>query len=133
VIVDEGFCTRAQLLTLAENPARWIANLRVSKLAGLRRSLELARAAQQAGIDAIVGAQVGETSILTRAALALHAGLFRPALDQEGAFGTRLLRDDLVETPLMFSDGGWIDSPRLPEILRDGLGLAIVHDRVQPL
>ena len=64
---------------------------------------------------------------------ALHAGLFRPALDPEGAFGTRLLRDDLVETPLMFSDGGWIDSPRLPEILRDGLGLAIVHDRVQPL
>ena len=55
------------------------------------------------GIGIIVGAQVGETSILTRASLAVmneHAAI--TLIAAEGAFGTLLLEHDLTEPCLMF-------------------------------
>ena len=61
----------------ATAPARWLINLRVSKMGGLLRSLAVVDAARAAGIGLIVGAQVGETSLLTRAALTVAA---RPAI-----------------------------------------------------
>ncbi|MBT6204715.1 MAG: hypothetical protein HOI34_13605 [Rhodospirillaceae bacterium] len=132
IILDESLYSRRQLDALSVCPERWIVNLRVSKLGGLIRALEVAGAAQAAGIEVIVGAQIGETSVLTRAALALHAGLDQPAVEQEGAFGTRLLGTDLVDRPLMFADGGWIDTAKLPELQRPGLGLAVRADRLEP-
>ncbi len=53
----------------------------------------------------IVGAHVGETGILTRAALTLAQGAGDALIAQEGAFGTHLLSRDLCEPPLMFGDG----------------------------
>ncbi len=54
----------------------------------------------------IVGAQVGETSILTRAALTLASGYRTSLIAQEGAFGTHLLERDVIDPPLMFGVGG---------------------------
>jgi len=106
VIVDESFLRIGQLDELAADPGRWILNLRVSKLGGLLRSLAIVKAARAAGLKVIIGAQVGETSLLTRAALAL-AGQSRDILvAQEGAFGTRLLKEDIYRDSLMFGAGG---------------------------
>ena len=98
----------------------WIINLRVSKMGGILRSLQVLRAAASHHIPVIVGAQVGETSILTRAGLCIaHAGA-EAVLAREGAFGTLLLTADLAEPPLMFGRAGALQSE---VVSRSGLGL----------
>src|SRR5437667_398413 len=75
---------------------------------GLPRSLEVIAAARRHGVPVIVGAQVGETSLLTRAALTVASQARDILLAQEGAFGTLLLGDDVCDPPLMFGPGGQI-------------------------
>ena len=69
IVLDESFVRRDQLALLSEPRSQWIVNVRVSKMGGLIRSLQVVEAARRHGVDVIVGAQVGETSLLTRAAL----------------------------------------------------------------
>ncbi len=110
IILDESLLRIEQLDHLAANPELWIVNLRVSKMGGLLRSLAVANRAAALGIPLIIGCQVGETSLLTRAALSVaqsHAG--NGLLAQEGAFGTLLLARDVVDPPLMFGHGGQLD------------------------
>ena len=72
VVLDESLL-RAEQLDALDDPGLWIVNLRVSKMGGIMRSLEVARKAASQGFGVIVGAQVGETSILTRARPHRHA------------------------------------------------------------
>ena len=67
IILDESVTRVGHLNRLDGSPEQWIINLRVSKMGGLIRSLEVAEAARKRTIPIIVGAQVGETSLLTRA------------------------------------------------------------------
>ena len=104
IILDESLCRIEQLQDLAPD-TRWIPNLRVSKLGGVLRTLSLVYAAQARGLPVIVGAQVGETSLLTRVALIAALAAGDALIAQEGAFGTLLLEHDVCE-PLMFGRGG---------------------------
>jgi L-alanine-DL-glutamate epimerase-like enolase superfamily enzyme len=106
VILDESFTRLSDFDGLADQPGEWIVNLRVSKMGGILRSLAIAGEARRRGIRLIIGAQVGETSLLTRAALTVANGCRDILLAQEGAFGTRLLEHDLVDPPLEFGVGG---------------------------
>ena len=121
IILDESLLRASQLDGLS-NPERWIVNVRVSKMGGIGRALEVVERAANLGMGVIVGAQVGETSILTRAGLtAMQAA--RPVLvASEGAFGTHLLREDLTTESLMFGDGGILT---LANVDAPGLGLAV--------
>ena len=125
IILDESLLRVAQLSRLGIAPDRWIINLRVSKMGGVLRSLRLVAEARRRGLELIVGAHVGETSLLTRAALTVaHAA--RDILHaQEGAFGTRLLACDVVDSPIMFGYGGMLDAPSLPRTGRGGLEMEI--------
>lgn len=106
IILDES-CTRARDLRDIENtPGLWILNLRVSKLGGLIRSLDLLKHARSLGLQVIIGAHVGETSVLSRAGLTLAAAAGDAKIAMEGAFGTHLLEHDVCEPPLMFGKGG---------------------------
>ncbi|MDO9469081.1 MAG: enolase C-terminal domain-like protein [Thiobacillus sp.] len=105
IILDESLCRLEELADFAPG-TRWIPNLRVSKLGGLLRTLALVDAARARGLPLIVGAQVGETSLLTRVALAVARAAGTALLAQEGAFGTLLLENDVCTPPLMFSSGG---------------------------
>ena len=79
-------------------------------MGGLLRSLAIVEQAKKLGIKIIIGAQVGETSLLTRAALTI-AQIAKPVLiAQEGAFGTLLLAEDVTTEPLMFGNGGVLDT-----------------------
>lgn len=64
IILDESMARPAQLGSLPGPAGRWLVNLRVSKMGGLLRSLEFLRQARHQGIRVIVGAHVGETSLL---------------------------------------------------------------------
>ena len=54
-------------------------------------------------------AEVGETSILTRAALTVVNANKGNLISQEGAYGTHLLSYDLVGPPIKFGPGGVIE------------------------
>ena len=87
--------------------------------------MNVAREAEHRGIGIIVGAQVGETSILTRAALAVANVCRDYHVASEGAFGTYLLKRDLTSRSLMFGPGGELVSDAVLDPARPGLGLDI--------
>ncbi len=124
IILDESFLRIEQFDQLQNDPQAWIINVRISKMGGILRSLEIAKHAKALGIPIILGAQVGETSILTRAALTVAQQYRDILLAQEGAFGTYLLEHDITDSPLMFSKGGRLDTQSLSGQL--GLGLSYV-------
>ena len=124
IILDESLLRTEQLDAL-EDAERWIVNLRVSKMGGLLRTLAVAAEAQRRGIGVVVGCQVGETSILTRAGLALMNAVGAGLVASEGAFGTHLLRRDLATPCLMFGAGGVLGVDQTPLARANGLGLAI--------
>lgn len=123
IVLDESFVRREQLSLLTEPRSQWLINVRVSKMGGLIRSLHVIRAAQASGVGVIVGAQVGETSLLTRAALTVARAAGDVLVAQEGAFGTFLLDRDVCDPPLMFGDGGVLDVSAHPMLTRPGLGV----------
>jgi len=120
--LDESLARASQLEAL-DDPDRWIINLRVSKMGGVIRSLEVVREAVRRDVGVIVGCHVGETGILSRAAL----GLMQAAGDQlvaaEGAFGTQLLRRDLTMPSLRFDWAGRLDLSQVADMGKTGFGL----------
>ncbi|MEX2962337.1 mandelate racemase/muconate lactonizing enzyme family protein [Microbulbifer sp. TYP-18] len=107
IILDESFLTLGCLKKLKPfTPQPWLLNLRVSKLGGLLRSIEILDRARELGIPVIIGAQVGETSLLSRVALTLASRAGPHLIAQEGAFSTLLLRKDIFHPNLMFGRGG---------------------------
>jgi len=121
IILDENFLRLNQFMAIQDAPSSWIVNIRISKMGGVLRSLSVAARAKEIGIPIIIGAQVGETSILTRVALTV-AHRYRDMLfAQEGAFGTFLLERDLCRPSLRFGAGGRLDA----ELVREGAGLGL--------
>ena len=127
IILDESFLRSDQLGCLQADPQSWIINIRISKMGGILRSLAIAKQAKAMGLPIIIGAQVGETSILTRAALTVANQYRHILLAQEGAFGTYLLEHDLTRTPLMFGKGGRLDTQPISGLL--GLGLTFAQSK----
>ncbi len=132
IVLDESLLRSGQLSTFAEQPQQWIVNLRISKMGGMLRSRQLAQAAQDCGLQIIVGAHVGETSVLTRAALTVAYSAGQALLAQEGAFGTHLLVYDICTPPLMFGGGGRLDIDALGIASRPGWGLSMSLDAHYP-
>ncbi len=118
VILDESFTRLSDFDRLQGMPGSWIVNLRVSKMGGILRSLAVAEQARRRGIPIIIGAQVGETSLLTRAALTVANGYRDILWAQEGAFGTRLLERDLVNPPIEFGAGGVLSAKDVAGVCR---------------
>ena len=126
IILDESFISPSQISMLEEvDPNRWIINVRVSKMGGILRALEVVQLARQRKIPIIVGAQVGETSLLTRAALTVANAARDMLVAQEGAFGTLLLEDDVWQPSLMFAKAGALSSEKFDLENSSGFGLEI--------
>lgn len=124
IILDESITRESQIAQLPGRPEQWIVNLRISKMGGLLRSLKLAKSCRAQRLGLIVGAQVGETSLLTRAALIVAQASRDFLIAQEGAFGTLLLESDAVQPPLMFGAKGVLDI----QDSSPGLGLTPIPD-----
>jgi L-alanine-DL-glutamate epimerase-like enolase superfamily enzyme len=109
IILDESFLRIEDFEQLSGNPSVWIPNIRISKMGGLLRSLAIAEECRKRGITFIIGAQVGETSILTRAAISLANAYRDNLIAQEGAYGTHLLEHDITDAPIMFGKSGVVN------------------------
>lgn len=131
IILDESLL-RIEQLDALHDAERWIINLRVSKMGGLLRTLAIGAEAQRRGIGVIVGCQVGETSILTRAGLAAMHAVGAGLVASEGAFGTHLLRRDLTTPCLMFGDRGTLRADATLPADASGLGLAVHAQALVP-
>jgi len=104
IIVDESLRTPEEAADLAAGRACDAFNIRVSKCGGLLQSARIARIGADAGITCIVGAQVGESAILSAAGrhLAAHIG----ARYVEGSAGRLLLKSDISAMRVLPGWGG---------------------------
>jgi L-Ala-D/L-Glu epimerase len=121
IAVDESLRTVDDARALIEAGACDAFNLRVSKCGGLLQSTRIAAMAETAGLFCIVGAQVGESGILSAAGRHL-AACTRPRY-LEGSAGRLLLRHDLTEENVLPGWGGRARSFDGP-----GLGVTVRED-----
>jgi L-alanine-DL-glutamate epimerase-like enolase superfamily enzyme len=126
IVVDEGLSDRESLQALITHRACTGANVRISKCGGLVGAYARCREALDAGLMLQVGCQVGESSLLSAAHLALLSALapLRPGVRYaEGCFGRHLLREDPASPLVQFGYGG--RPPRRPA----GTGLGVQIDQ----
>jgi len=127
VMVDESLVTAEQARLLIEQRACDLFNVRLSKCGGFTGSLALVKLAQEFGIKVQVGAQVGETGILSAAGRTLAAHLPELAF-AEGSFGTWLLSEDITFDNVAFGYGG-----AAPLLKTRGLGVTINDESLDRL
>jgi muconate cycloisomerase len=127
VMVDESLNTRQSLERLLAAGACTAVNVRVSKCGGLLSAWRRVQDAQRAGLTIQVGCQVGESSLLSAAQLALLAAAGSAVKYGEGCFGRHLLREDPAQPLLQFGLGG--RPPALPTA--PGLGVAVDESMVR--
>ncbi len=105
IMADESLVTFEDAEQLVSLKACDFFNLRISKCGGICKTLRLAELASKAGIRLQLGAQVGETAILSAAGR--HIAAYLDQLDfVEGSFGTMLLKEDIAEERVNFGNGG---------------------------
>jgi len=99
VMADESLCTVKDALTLAEIRACDMFNIRLSKCGGIFRSMEIMKIAQDHGIGYQIGCHVGESGILSAAAMHL-AAIAKGLRYFEGCYSRLLLKEDIIEEDL---------------------------------
>jgi muconate cycloisomerase len=124
-MADESLVTLEQARQLIEQGACDYFNIRLSKCGGVTGSLAIAKLAQDAGVKIQVGAQVGETAILSAAGRTFAAHL--PALTfAEGSFGTWLLTEDVALEDISFGYAG-----SAPLLRTRGLSVTVKDDTLE--
>jgi muconate cycloisomerase len=105
IIVDESLRNEQDARTLVEARACNAFNIRVSKCGGLLASRRIGDIAREAGLACVVGAQVGESGLLSAAGRHMAASL--PTVRYvEGSAGRLLLKEDFTVENVMPGLGG---------------------------
>ncbi len=132
VIADESLVTEDNAAALIAANACDVFNIRISKCGGLIASARIAQMAAEAGIWVQIGAQVGETSLLSAAGRALAAHV--PSIEYvEGSFGTHLLSEDITFEPVMFGyegRGELLPGPGLGVAVNEGALERLAHEKI---
>ena len=104
LMADESLCNFDDAKEIIEKKYFDLFNIRISKNGGLYNSLKLAELAKKNNLGYQLGAQVGETAILSNigAILGCH---FNP-IALEGSAGTFLLNQDISEENVRFKMDG---------------------------
>jgi len=121
VMADESLTDAASLQRLVEERACTAVNVRISKCGGLIAARKRCQEALAAGLKVQIGCQVGESSLLSAAQLALVEAI-GDVTYLEGCFGRRLLRDDPASPVLQFGFGG------RPPVRPTGAGFGVLID-----
>jgi L-Ala-D/L-Glu epimerase len=127
IVVDESLCTMADAKDLIEAKACTAFNIRISKVGGLLLAKRMAELARNSGLSVHMGAQVGESAILT-AAGRIFAATEPACKNYEGSNNSWLLQQDISRENLTVSLRGKGNIK-----LADGLGLNILESRVAGL
>jgi L-alanine-DL-glutamate epimerase-like enolase superfamily enzyme len=108
IILDESGATCADLQEAVDAGADVILNIKVSKAGGALRSMAMVDLAKDLDIQIIIGAHVGETSLLTRAAMLIASYAGNSLIGQEGGFGEHLIERDKAQPVVQIGAGGKI-------------------------
>lgn len=119
VVADESLCSFDDAKWLADKQGCDIYNIRVSKCGGLMRSQQLIEFARSRGLRCQLGAQVGETVILSAAGQQL-AKRNNDLVWHEGCYGKFLLAQDIGTPDLTIGSQG-----RTATLFESGLGFEI--------
>ena len=115
VVVDESLCSTEDAKALIDTGACEIFNIRISKCGGLSNAARLYSMAANAGLRCQLGAQVGETGILS-AAGRHFASRLQNVLWCEGSFGKLLLEEEIMQPDISVGAGGVGHALTLPGI-----------------
>jgi muconate cycloisomerase len=108
IVVDESLCTVEQAERLAAEKLCRAFNIRLSKVGGFCGASRMVAIAKRANLRCHLGAQVGETGILSAAARAF-AMLNENFENYEGSANFFLLKRDITREGLNAGLGGWGD------------------------
>jgi muconate cycloisomerase len=125
VVADESITDRESLKYLMDKKACTSVNIRISKCGGLIAAYNRCQDALQAGLGIQIGCQVGESSLLASAQMALLAQVHHVKY-VEGCYGRLLLRQDVAFPSLRF---GYAGRPPIPPS-GPGLGVTIDEERL---
>ncbi|HEY9677432.1 MAG TPA: enolase C-terminal domain-like protein [Drouetiella sp.] len=125
ILVDESLCTYNDARYLAENKICSAFNIRVSKVGGILTARKIAAIARQHGIACHMGAQVGESGILSAAGRTFAAS--QPQFENyEGSNNLFLLKKDISEENLNVGPGG------IGSLFdKSGLGISVIQERLK--
>ena len=104
LMADESLCNLKDANLIIENKYFDLFNIRISKNGGIYNSLQIADLAKKNNIGYQLGAQVGETAILSMVGRFLGYCINPIAL--EGSAGTLLLKKDISKEKIRFRRGG---------------------------
>ncbi len=125
VVADESLASLEDAHRLVDQRACDIFNVRVSKVGGLLNAGRIHRCAEAAGLQCQLGAQVGETGILSAAGR--HYGTRSEGVRWfEGSYDSILLETSITEPDITIGPGG-----RATAITRLGLGVTPVPERLE--
>ncbi len=124
VILDESLCTLDDLSHYINLPGNFIANIKISRVGGIIRTLRMIKELKKLGWPIIIGCHVGETSLLTRAALIPAHAAGENLIAQQGAFGDYLVEREPVDPILKFGRNGMLDLS-YPYYLKNVRGLRL--------
>ena len=127
IVADESLCTISQAEVLAKEKICSAFNIRISKVGGLLPAFAIAKIAREAGIACHMGAQVGESGILS-AAGRTFAQVWEPCDNYEGSFNHFLLKHDVTKENLTIGFGGLGEPLSGP-----GLGVKVPLSKVSKL
>jgi L-alanine-DL-glutamate epimerase-like enolase superfamily enzyme/pimeloyl-ACP methyl ester carboxylesterase len=125
VILDESLLTAEDLICYDSLPGDFIANIKISRVGGLLRALDLIRMLTERGWPIIIGCHVGETSLLTRAGLIVAAAAGELLTAHEGGFGDYLVAWEPVKPILRFGRQGRL-SLNEPYYYKTSMGLHMI-------
>lgn len=125
ILADESLCTVNDAQHLAENKICSAFNIRVSKVGGILAARRIAAIARNSGIACHMGAQVGESGILSAAGRAF-AAIEPPFENYEGSNNFFLLKEDITDENLNVGLGG-----RGKVLKNVGLGVNVKNQRLQ--
>lgn len=129
VLVDESLCTIEQAKHLAAEKICSAFNVRVSKVGGFIAAQKMVDIARENGIAVHLGAQVGESGILSAAARNF-AMVNEPFENYEGSMNGFLLKADLTKENLTVAPGGY-GSLAYARGERNGFGVSIAEGTLE--
>lgn len=121
IIVDESFLNLNSFYSLENRSDVFIPNIRISKLGGPIRTMELVELLERNNFKWILGTHVGETSLLSRVALMIQSGREKYLQAKEGSFSNHLIQDDPFYPHIKLSFGAKLGS--VLEIEKYGWGM----------
>lgn len=116
VILDESFLTLHQMPVVLKHSELFVINVRVSKLGGVLRTIEILESIKQHDLMCIFGSHVGETSLLGAVQYSLATHYAKAITHIEGGFSTWLLTRDPFQPQLKLGYSGKYPAIKLSDL-----------------